>query len=331
MNWPVGGAHGSNGLALARMLPRRRAAAARHARGRAARHQPAGVEPVAGAAAIRSRRAIVPRAPAARIRLTKPGERVPGAGRARARARSRTAAASLPISKPPIAGTIALGLPAHAGRQIHPGAGPPLQPRPSRTCDSRFVQNNSADDRGPARTRRTGPHLRGGAARPHADFDWARVVDQEFVLIVPHGHRLARRRQVRLREVADERFVSFKQGHAIRRDDRRSLQGRRLRAGRSASRRDNSSSVPGFVAAGFGVGIVPPEACRLRRCGEPARSPSRWRGAPIGIAWVEDRYLSASAQAVSRFRDCGKIPCRPLIGDQCGGHGRRIFRSDRDF
>src|SRR5215510_14982205 len=47
--------------------------------------------------------------------------------------------------------------------------------------------------------------------------EWVRVFDQELVLIVPRTHTLAQRRQVRLREVAGEPFVLFKEGHAIRR------------------------------------------------------------------------------------------------------------------
>ena len=87
--------------------------------------------------------------------------------------------------------------------------------------------------------------------------EWVRVFDQELVLIVPRTHALARRRQVRLREVADESFVLFKEGHAIRRmtDDLCRA------AGFTPTSRfegDDSSSLPGFVAAGCGVAIVLP-------------------------------------------------------------------------
>ena len=160
-----------------------------------------------------------------------------------------------------------------------------------------FVQNNSAAIE--AQLERGELDLIFVAVPPaHAGFAWRRVVDQQLVLIVPRGHRLAKRRQVKLRDVAGERFVSFKQGHAIRRmnDDLCTAAGFSPDISFEA---DDSSSVPGFVAAGFGVAIVPPEACGYAdvaslRIAEPdARR-------PIGIAWVEDRYLSASARL---FRD----------------------------
>ena len=121
-----------DGLASARMLPRRRTPAARHARGRAARHQPAGIEPVAGAAPVRSRRAVVP----ARRPLDPSDQArraVPGAGGARARRdRQWPPRARRFQGGRPRAGVARV--PAHAGRQIHSGAGAPLQPGPSGAC-----------------------------------------------------------------------------------------------------------------------------------------------------------------------------------------------------
>jgi DNA-binding transcriptional LysR family regulator len=105
-----------------------------------------------------------------------------------------------------------------------------------------------------------------------------------------------------LRDVADESFVSFKPGHAFRRftDDLCAA------AGFSpviSFEGDDSSSVPGFVAAGFGVAIVPPESAAFAgvvalRISEPTARRA------IGIAWMKARYLSASARA---FRDFAMI------------------------
>ena len=124
------------------------------------------------------------------------------------------AAASSPISRPPIAGPISLGFLRTLGAKYipelvrrfglrHPG----VRFRSCRTT-ARTIE---------AQLERGELDLIFVAVPPgRAGFDWARVADQEFALIVPHSHRLARRRQVRLQEVADEPFVSFKQGHAIR-------------------------------------------------------------------------------------------------------------------
>src|SRR5258705_3589877 len=72
-----------------------------------------------------------------------------------------------------------------------------------------FVQNNSAAIE--EQLERGELDLVFVAVPPGKDgLDWVRVFDQEVVLIVPRSHALARRRQVRLREVAGEPFVSFK-------------------------------------------------------------------------------------------------------------------------
>jgi DNA-binding transcriptional LysR family regulator len=178
------------------------------------------------------------------------------------------------------------------------------------TVSFAFVQNNSTTIE--AQLERGELDLVFVAVPPgNADFGWTRVGDQQFVLIVPRSHRLARRRQVRLRDVANERFVSFKQGHAIRRmtDDLCRAAGFLPAISFEA---DDSSSVPGFVAAGFGVGIVPPEACgyadvaSLRIVEPVARR-------PIGIAWMKGRYLSASAQLFRDFATTAKSPSRSLL------------------
>jgi DNA-binding transcriptional LysR family regulator len=129
-------------------------------------------------------------------------------------------------------------------------------------------------------------------------FSWARVADQELVLIVPRGHRLARRGAIGLSEAAGEKFVSYKPDHAMRR-----LTDALCRsAGFVPSfsfEGDDSSSVPGFVAAGFGVAIVPAETGRFPgivslRLVKPAARRA------IGVACMTDRFLSASAK---NFRD----------------------------
>jgi DNA-binding transcriptional LysR family regulator len=127
---------------------------------------------------------------------------------------------------------------------------------------------------------------------------WRRVFDQELVLVVPRGHRLAKRRTVRLAEVRAEPFVSFKEGHSIRTlSDALCAQ-----AGFSPSvafAGDASNVLRGFVNAGFGVAIVPSENVRdglvaLRITQPPARR-------RIGLAWVRDRYRSGAERAFERF------------------------------
>jgi DNA-binding transcriptional LysR family regulator len=134
---------------------------------------------------------------------------------------------------------------------------------------------------------------------PAARFDWDLIAHQELVLIVPRSHRLARRRSVAMRELANEPFVCFKAGHAFR------LQIEELcnAAGFLPKVRfeaDDSSSMPGFVASGFGIAIVPAECAESDevvtvRVTTPA--PRR----AIGIARIKDRHHSASARALHDF------------------------------
>lgn len=136
------------------------------------------------------------------------------------------------------------------------------------------------------------------APENHAVSSWTKIGDQELRLIVPLSHPLARRRSVTLDQVAHESFVSFKPEHAMRRLTDELCQAAGF-SPRYSFEGDESGSVPGFVGAGFGVAIMPAESntntqvVSLRIAKPVARR-------PIGIGWVENRFLSASARA---FRD----------------------------
>lgn len=124
------------------------------------------------------------------------------------------------------------------------------------------------------------------------------VGEQELVLIVAEDHSLARRRSVELKALANEPFVTFKRGHAFRNltDQLCSAAGF---VPKISFEGDDSSSLPGFVAAGFGVAIMPRDTSAVAgvvalRISEPVARRA------IGIAWLDERYLSASARA---FRD----------------------------
>jgi DNA-binding transcriptional LysR family regulator len=127
---------------------------------------------------------------------------------------------------------------------------------------------------------------------------WKRLGDEELILIVPRGHRLAKRRSVRLREVASEPFVSYKPNTAMR-DLGDDLCRKAGFVPTIAFEGEESGTVAGFVAAGLGVAIVPtatPHASGSVRLHitEPLARRS------IGAIWMKDRYLPASTRA---FRD----------------------------
>jgi DNA-binding transcriptional LysR family regulator len=140
----------------------------------------------------------------------------------------------------------------------------------------------------------------------HPKLSWSQTAYQNLVLIVPQDHPLARQRSASLRDVANEKFVSFKPAHAMRRltDDLCREAGF---TPQFSFEGDDSSSVPGFVAAGFGVAVVPPEAGRLPGVASlEIASPEARRA--IGIAWVTDRFLSASARDFRTFAIADGIP-----------------------
>jgi len=128
-------------------------------------------------------------------------------------------------------------------------------------------------------------------------FEWRLVAHQELVLIVSPNDPLARKSRLALSEVANRPFVSFKDGHF-----RRLTEELCRAAGFEPTIRfegDDSSSVPGFVAAGFGVAIVSPDSAVAPGVASLRISkPSARR--TLGVAWAKERYLSASARA---FRD----------------------------
>ncbi len=127
---------------------------------------------------------------------------------------------------------------------------------------------------------------------------WKRLGDEELVLIVPRGHRLAKRRSVRLHEVSSEPFVSYKPNTAMRElgDD---LCRKAGFVPTITFEGEESGTIAGFVAAGLGVAIVPTATPHTNGCvrlhiTEPLA------GRSIGAIWMKDRYLPASTRA---FRD----------------------------
>jgi|SRR5579884_438648 len=82
------------------------------------------------------------------------------------------------------------------------------------------------------------------------------LVSEELVVLLPHSHRLARRRTLRLRELAGEEFISYREGSRLRE--------LLMSASREAEFEPNvklesneSQRVRRLVARGMGVAILP--------------------------------------------------------------------------
>jgi DNA-binding transcriptional LysR family regulator len=123
---------------------------------------------------------------------------------------------------------------------------------------------------------------------------------QRIDLVVPAGHRLARRRGVRLAEAAAEDFIGMPPGHGLR-----TITDELFReAGfepRIAFEGEESATCRGLVGAGLGVSLLPamamtaadPEVVAVR-----ITAPRAAR--TVGLAWMADRPQPAP---VTEFRD----------------------------
>ena len=149
-------------------------------------------------------------------------------------------------------------------------------------------------------------HLRAGSVDlaltsplpPAPEFASVELDQQELVVTVPVGHRLARRSWVRMGELADEQFVGTKAGFGLRRLTDELCASAGFTPG-YAFEGDEVDTLRGLVAAGLGVAILPvaewvapPNVVQLSLRPKASRT--------IGLAWIAQRPLTP---AVLAFRD----------------------------
>jgi DNA-binding transcriptional LysR family regulator len=132
----------------------------------------------------------------------------------------------------------------------------------------------------------------------HAELQWERITTQRLVLIVPPDHRLAKRTAVKLADLRDETFLSFKPGHAVREFTDELLRDVGF-APAIAFEADESNSIRGFVNAGFGIALVPQtgtadDVPSIRISDAQAQR-------EVGIAWFGDAPLSEAERAFRSF------------------------------
>lgn len=126
-----------------------------------------------------------------------------------------------------------------------------------------------------------------------------RLAEQRLNLVVPDDHRLARRRRVRLSEVAEDTFVALEPGYGLRRitDALCAQEGFRPRVSFEG---EEAETLRGLVAAGLGVALLPPPAVPRPGVRELAViSPRAVR--EIGVAWLAGQVDTAPVAAFKRF------------------------------
>jgi DNA-binding transcriptional LysR family regulator len=115
-----------------------------------------------------------------------------------------------------------------------------------------------------------------------------KLITEEHVAVLPPTHRLARRRRVRLTELAQESFVSFREGARLR----ELLVYAAAEVGfepRIAFESNESRSIRSLVSRGLGVAILP-------------RSDAAAPGAPVAVAALIEPALTRDVTLASRAR-----------------------------
>ncbi|MDX6690639.1 MAG: hypothetical protein QOG15_2096 [Solirubrobacteraceae bacterium] len=115
-----------------------------------------------------------------------------------------------------------------------------------------------------------------------------KLVTEELVAVLPPTHRLARRQRVRLAELSQEAFVSFREGARLR-ELLVSAAGQMGFAPRIAFESNESRSIRSLVSRGLGVAILP-------------RSDADVAGAPVAVAALVEPELTRDVTLASRSR-----------------------------
>ena len=139
----------------------------------------------------------------------------------------------------------------------------------------------------------------------HPRVTWQRLFVEPLLLTVPPQHRFARRKRIRLAEVADEPFILLRSGYALRVLTERLC----AEAGftpKIAFEGEEVETLRALVAAGLGVALLPPPRITPPLSSdEPDPAPQLHvtdvdSSRELGLAWLTGRELPPAAAA---FRD----------------------------
>jgi DNA-binding transcriptional LysR family regulator len=141
----------------------------------------------------------------------------------------------------------------------------------------------------------TGPRLDGD------QFGWHTVVTLRLCLAVPHGHRFAHRRRMRLAEAADEAFIVATDPfmlHTVTHE----LWAAEGISPPVAFEVTWLPTMEGLVAAGLGVAIVPePRPNRAEPMAVYLPLSNQQAKRPVGLAWARRREISPAARRFAAF------------------------------
>lgn len=130
--------------------------------------------------------------------------------------------------------------------------------------------------------------------------DWKNLLNEDLFLIVPADHRLANKVSVQLSDVSEDEFILLKHGFGLRTVTERVCH----EAGFSPKimfEGDDVVTIVGFVAAGFGISLIPYiEGMNLRKVKLLPISDQKCERI-IAVSKVKNRNLSAAAQQFYDF------------------------------
>jgi DNA-binding transcriptional LysR family regulator len=150
----------------------------------------------------------------------------------------------------------------------------------------------------------------------HGDLMWDNLLSDPFRIALPRDHRLARRRIIKLREVADESWVDVKCEVGC---CRAATDAAFRQAGfipRRAVQADDYWPAQGFVAAGLGIALIPALALGVLHDG-------------VVVRRLEDAIPERQVMAVTRPAVAGTVPVQAIIAALRTAAGNRRLASTR--
>jgi len=133
------------------------------------------------------------------------------------------------------------------------------------------------------------------------------LASEELFLVVPHDHRFAKRRAMRLAELRDDSFVCLRQGYGLRTlTDQFCAQAGF--APKIAFEGEEIATLRGLVSVGLGVAIIPAASSPAESTPPQLRISEPVCRRSIGLMWEPARYQPALAQQfrhhiVASFRE----------------------------
>lgn len=128
------------------------------------------------------------------------------------------------------------------------------------------------------------------------------LLTEPILLAVPHDHRLCDRQFVSVAELADERFVFFREGTGLRRAAEHIAHDAGFRP-RIAFETGNLDRLLALVHEGLGVSLIPASSAARARAQIRALPLSPGLTRTAGVVWRTDRVLPPGARAMRDHLD----------------------------